>query len=156
VEIRDVAQRRLVTAIELLSPTNKRGDGHAEYLTRRLQFLHSPAHLVEIDLLQQGRRVPMRDPLPAVPYFVFVSRAELRPLLDVWPIRLQDPLPVVKVPLLPDDDDVNLDLQAAFTNIYDLLGYDLAVNCAQPPEVRLPPDETAFVEERLRAAGLRP
>src|SRR5438128_10997755 len=32
VEIRDTARQTLVTAIELLSPTNKRGRGHTEYL----------------------------------------------------------------------------------------------------------------------------
>src|SRR5262249_23530171 len=31
IEIRDVAQRELVTAIEVLSPTNKRGEGYHEY-----------------------------------------------------------------------------------------------------------------------------
>ncbi|MEW5985459.1 MAG: DUF4058 family protein [Chloroflexota bacterium] len=34
VEIRDTAHRQLVTAIEILSPTNKRGDGREEYLWR--------------------------------------------------------------------------------------------------------------------------
>jgi hypothetical protein len=33
VEIRDVAKRELVTAIEILSPTNKRGEGYDEYLS---------------------------------------------------------------------------------------------------------------------------
>src|SRR3712207_3619866 len=32
IEIRDVAQRRLVTVIEILSPANKVGDGVAEYI----------------------------------------------------------------------------------------------------------------------------
>ena len=35
VEIRDVAQRRLVTLIEVLSPSNKTGDGIREYNDRR-------------------------------------------------------------------------------------------------------------------------
>ena len=49
----------LVTAIELLSPTNKRGVGRREYLRRRERFLRSDVHLLEIDLLRKGRRVPM-------------------------------------------------------------------------------------------------
>jgi hypothetical protein len=76
VQIRDVAERRLVTAIEILSPTNKRGEGRAEYVARRQRLLRSTAHLLEIDLLRKGRRVPMRDPLPDEPYFVLLSRAE--------------------------------------------------------------------------------
>src|SRR5262249_3761683 len=39
VEIRDVEHRHLVTAIEILSPTNKRGDGRREYLRRRDRLL---------------------------------------------------------------------------------------------------------------------
>ena len=49
IEIRDVAQRELVTAIELLSPTNKRGEGYREYLDKRRRLLCSMAHLIEID-----------------------------------------------------------------------------------------------------------
>ena len=71
IEIHDVAQRELVTAIEILSPTNKRGGGYQEYLDKRRRLLYSTAHLVEIDLLRQGRRVPMQQPLPPAPYFIF-------------------------------------------------------------------------------------
>ncbi len=80
VEIRDTANRRLVTAIEVLSPTNKRGDGREEYLIKRRRILVSTAHLIEIDLLHQGQRVPVLDPLPPKPYFVFLCRAERRPV----------------------------------------------------------------------------
>lgn len=76
VEIRDVTQRELITAIEVLAPTNKRGEGHREYLDKRSRILCSMTHLVEIDLLRTGRRVPMQKPLPAASYFVFVSRGE--------------------------------------------------------------------------------
>src|SRR5262245_49327381 len=50
IEIRDTEQRRLVTTIEFLSPTNKHGDGRAEYLRRRWTILKSDVHLLEIDL----------------------------------------------------------------------------------------------------------
>jgi hypothetical protein len=50
---------------------------------------------------------------------------------------------------------VALDLQAALTTIYDLLGYDLAVDYTRPPEVPLGPAEAAWAEGRLRAVGLR-
>ena len=65
VEIRNTENRQLVTAIEVLSPWNKRGDGYKEYLSKRRRLLHSTAHLMEIDLLREGERVPMRQPLPA-------------------------------------------------------------------------------------------
>ncbi len=74
VEIRDAKLRKLVTAIEILSPTNKIGRGRREYLHKRARILRSTAHLLEIDLIRKGRRLPMRKKLPSDPYFVFLSR----------------------------------------------------------------------------------
>jgi hypothetical protein len=155
VEIRDTANRQLVTAIEVLSPTDKRGDGRQEYLAKRRRILLSTAHLLEIDLLRQGQRVPMQKPLPVMPYFIFLSRAEKRPLTEIWPISLKAPLPVVPIPLLPDDRDVALDMQQVFTTTYDLLGYDLAVDYTQPPEIPLSQADVAWAEALLRTAGRR-
>jgi hypothetical protein len=156
VEIRDTRQRQLVTAIAILSPTNKRGAGRIEYLTKRQRLLLSTVHLMEIDLLRMGERVPMQQPLPDTPYFVFLSRAEDRPLTDVWPIALAAPLPTVPVPLLVPDPDVLLDLQSAFTAAYDLPGYDLIVEYSQPPDVPLSETQAAWVEAHLRSVGIRP
>jgi hypothetical protein len=154
IEIRDTAHRQLVTAIEVLSPTNKRGDGRQEYLAKRRRILLSTAHLLEIDLLRQGQRVPMQKPLPAAPYFIFLSRAEKRPITEIWPISLREALPVVPIPLLPDDADVALDMQQVFTTTYDLLGYDLAIDYTQSPEIPLPKEDVAWTEGLLRIAGL--
>lgn len=154
VEIRDTAGRELVTAIEVLSPTNKRGDGYAEYLAKRRRLLLSTAHLLEIDLLRRGQRVPTQEPLLPAPYFVILSRSENRPLTDVWPMSLEQELPSVPVPLLPGDADVTLALQSALTNVYDLLGYDLAVNYSELPEVPLEPELEPWAAARLAAAGL--
>jgi hypothetical protein len=148
VEIRDTARRELVTAIEVLSPTNKRGEGRREYLTKRQRILLSTAHLMEIDLLRQGQPIPMQQPLPKKPYFVFLSRAELRPLTDVWPIDLNEPLPTVPVPLFSSDPDVELDLQQAFNHIYGL-GYDLAVDYTRPPEIPLAGEEAIWAQARI-------
>lgn len=95
----------------------------------------STAHLIEIDLLRAGNRVPMRQSLPDAPYFVFLGRASERPLTDVWSLPLKEQLPVVPVPLQDTDPDVALDLQGTFQNTCDDLGYDLSVNYTQPPEV---------------------
>jgi hypothetical protein len=151
VEIRDVAGRRLVTTIEILSPWNKRGQGRQDYLAKRRNLLRSSAHLVEIDLLRRGRRLPMKDPLPPGSYYVFVSRIEQRPMIEVWPIALDHPLPTIFVPLLSGDRDVALDLQACFQNVYDLGGFDLVLDYSKPPPVPLREDQAAWVAECLKA-----
>jgi len=152
VEIRSTAGRRLVCAIEILSPANKSGDGRREYLTKRQKILRSSAHLIEIDLLRRGARVPMQQALPAAPYFVFVSRADDRPMVDVWPIALGDSLPAVPVPLLAGDPDLALDLQQAFDNVYDLRGFDLLLDYRQPPEVPFSPEDEEWARSILGAA----
>lgn len=149
IEIRDVAQRQLVTAIEILSPTNKRGEGRVEYLTKRRRLLLSSAHLIEIDFLRDGERVPMQEPLPEAAYFVFLSRVERRPVLDIWPIALDQALPEVPVPLLSGDADLLLDLQAAFIATYDLLGYDLLIDYARPPTPPLEVEQAQWAAQLL-------
>ena len=62
---------------------------------------------------------------------------------------------MVPIPLLPYDADVALDVQHVFTTTYDLLGYDLALDYTQPPEIPLPKEDVVWVETLLRTAGLR-
>jgi hypothetical protein len=154
VKILDIEERRLVTAIELLSPTNK-GSGRREYLRKRRRFLHSSAHLLDIDLHHQGRRIPLDDPYPEAAYFVLLNRARKRAWTEVWPIGIDQPLPTVPVPLLKGDADVPLDLQQAFTDVYDAGGFDLVLDYRLPPDVELSANETGWLDEHLRAHGFR-
>ena len=143
IEIRDVAGRTLVTAIEILSPWNKRGRGREEYLGKRCELLRSSAHLIEIDLLRRGRRLPMKEPLPPASYYVFVARASERLKVHVWPIALNQPLPIIGVPLLAGDADVALDLQTCVRNVYELGGFDLIIDYSKPPAVPFQADQAA-------------
>ncbi len=146
VQIRDVANKELITAIEVLSSTNKQGKGREEYLQKRNGILQSSANLIEIDLLRMGQRPPMRKPLPVAPYFVFISRECIRPMTDIWPIALGEALPTIPVPLREPEEFVPLDLQLAMTTIYDLLGYDLEMDYRKPPEIPLSRDDSAWAE----------
>jgi hypothetical protein len=64
IEVRRRTGRNPVTVIELLSPTKKTGDGFVEYKLKRRSLIRQKIHLVELDLLLGGRRLPMSLPLP--------------------------------------------------------------------------------------------
>jgi hypothetical protein len=122
-EIRDRRTRQLVTIVELLSPANKRpGKDRDQYLAKRGRILASPTHLVEIDLLRGGPRMPIQD-LPPCDYCVIVSRAEDRPQATLWPIALRTPLPSIPVPLREPEPLPHLHLQQLLYRIYDDAGY---------------------------------
>jgi len=156
IEIRDVAERLLVTVIEILSPVNKRGEGVREYAERRIELLQTRTHLLELDLLRQGTRIQLLGELPPAPYYVYLSRSQRRPVTQAWLVSLRESLPTVPVPLLPPAPDVPLDLQAAVTACFDLVGYERLLDYSGPPP---PPDlseeDATWVAETLRAAELR-
>jgi|SRR5581483_6225847 len=155
IEIRDIKNRKLVTAIEFLSPGNKIGRGRRKYLRKRQRLLDSTAHLLEIDLLRHGQRVPMARRLPSVPYFVFLSRVEKRPITQIWPIRLDEPLPDVPVPLLAGDPDAVLTLQKALSAAFELSDFDALVDYQQPPDAPFSADDAAWVDSYLREKSIR-
>ncbi len=158
IEIRDVRSGLLVTAIELLSPVNKRpgSEGRAAYLRKRDMLLASTVHLLEVDLLRRGERLPL-DPAPApTDYCIVLSRSDDRPDADVWPVSVRAPLPAVPVPLLAPDPDVALDLNAALQTVYDNAAYDLDVDYTVPPFPPLEGEDATWADQRLRAQSLRP
>ncbi|MCA9164283.1 MAG: DUF4058 family protein [Planctomycetales bacterium] len=137
--IEPAAGNRLVTAIEVLSPDNKRpGAGRQSYLRKRDEYWQGGANLVEIDLLRGGDstvRVPVEwlEPLKPFSYLAVITRVWPR-RQELYSIGLRQRLPRLPIPLAEDDRDVTLDLQAAFTRCWDegpypeLLHYD-----AEPP-----------------------
>jgi len=148
--IRDRKLHSVVTVIELLSPWNKTaGEGRNEYLVKRSNIFYTPAHLVELDLLRGGERLPTREPLESADYFAFVCRKEQLPKAEVYAWTLRQPLPTIPVPLAGDDPDVPLDLQAAFTTTYDRAGYDYALDYRRPIEPPLDPATADWVRSVL-------
>lgn len=151
-EIRDAEKMRLITSVELLSPTNK-GSHRNEYLTKRERALVAEVNLVEIDLLLGGRRLPTEQTLPASNYFVFVCRAAQQTMTDLWPIFLKDSLPKIPIPLKSADGDVVIDLQKIFTRIYDHMRYARSLNYLKPPDAPLSVTDLAWVRRRLKSKG---
>jgi hypothetical protein len=131
-EVRDRQSRELLTVIELLSPSNKKGgEDREQHLAKRRERLRSPANLVEIDLLRGGRPMPPH-PRPDCDYSVLVSRPALRPDVGFWPIGLRDRLPVIPIPLREGVDDARIDLQETLHRAYDGPGYENFIYASEP------------------------
>ena len=147
---------RVVTVLELLSPSNKAPgqDGLGKYLDKRNEFLSSGCHLIELDLLRGGQRLPMSGPLPPGDYFAFVGRVGRKPRCQVfgWPLRAK--LPPLPIPLLPEDPEATLDLDAAFDTAYESSFYSRRLPYREPLVPLLREADAAWVRERLQEAGL--
>jgi hypothetical protein len=123
IEIRDRRNRRVVTVIELLSPSNKApGSDREDYLAKRRQVLAGMTHLIEIDLRRGGER-PTPPEIPPCDYYVLLSRYEQRPKVLVWLLKLRQRLPIIPIPLAAPDPDVSLDLQSVLDRAYDAADY---------------------------------
>ena len=110
--------RKLVTVLELLSPSNKVEPSRRDYLTRRNAILGQDVHLVELDLLVLGRRLPMKRPLPRADYHAVVSRWERRPDCEVYSWSVRQALPLLPVPLRDPDPDVVIDLASVYQTAF--------------------------------------
>jgi hypothetical protein len=158
VEVRKTGTLELVTAIEILSPVNKQPshEAYLDYQRKRRELLRSTAHLIEIDLLRAGERPPLAHPVPSALYYVTLSRADQRPLVEVWPIQLQDSLPIIPVPLLEPDPDAALDLAAAVAAVYERGGYATLIDYHRPPPLpKLPEADTLWLDRLLRERDIR-
>mgnify|MGYP006266194047 FL=1 len=101
---------RLVTAIEILSPANKAGDGYEDFRHKQMQLAERGIHLVEIDLLTQGKRRWRDERVDQADCVMTLQRAGSS-LANVWAAALGEALPAIPVPLLAPDEDVPLPLE---------------------------------------------
>jgi hypothetical protein len=152
-EIRQVdPDHKLVTGIEVLSPSNKDygSKGWRLYYRKRRAFLGGYANLVEIDLLRGGRRMPMSSPWPDSPYYVLTSYKKPRRKCFAWPAYSIKPLPPITIPLNPPDPDISLEIQPLVDAIYTRSRYAYDIDYRRPLSPPLSAVEEAWLEERLR------
>jgi hypothetical protein len=146
-------EQRLVTTVEVLSPSNKRANspGWEQYLRKRHRVMLGGVNLVEIDLLRGGQRLPMLDPWPVSPYTLTVARANKAGHCLVWPAHFQKPLPTIRVPLAKPDPDISLELQPLIDAIYQRYRYAQSIDYTRPLSPPLGPEEAAWLRRQLKA-----
>jgi Protein of unknown function (DUF4058) len=156
IEIRRKPDWVPVAILELLSPSHKIGHGYEEYLYKRVSMIARSIHLIEVDLLLGGRRLPMARPLPPGDYHVFVSRTEGRPLSDVYSWSIRDRLPTIPIPLVSPDPDILLDLAEIFTAVYERGRYDRSIDYQVPLALPLGASDRSWAEALARTDSVDP
>jgi hypothetical protein len=132
-EVKDATTQEVITTIEVLSPANKIGEGRAKYEAKRQTILSSKTHLIEIDLLRAGQPLTIEgEPLQSH-YRILVSRSQQRPMADLYPFNLAEPMPSFPVPLKPGEPEPIIPLQDLVDGLYDQLGYDYFIDYEQDP-----------------------
>jgi hypothetical protein len=146
-------EQRLVTTIEVLSPSNKRPGtkGWKLYQRKRRNVLLGDVNLVEIDLLRGGQRPPMLDQWPNSPYTLLVAHgASLIHRCKVWRASFQRPVPEIPVPLAEPDADIPLHLQTMIDSIYKRSRYGGSINYKKPLKPPLRGADSVWVKAQLR------
>ncbi|MGB3294779.1 MAG: DUF4058 family protein [Phormidesmis sp.] len=136
-EIRDTETAAVITAIEILSPKNKRpGEGRTAYVRKRQRVLATQTHFIEIDLLRNHTAMPVGTQTQT-DYRILVSRSDTRPKAELYRFNIQNLIPRFALPLNLDDLEPTLDLKTISDEIYDRAGYSFRIDYQKPAQPAL-------------------
>ncbi|MEG4171728.1 MULTISPECIES: DUF4058 family protein [unclassified Microcoleus] len=154
-EVREMATKQVVTAIEILSPVNKRsGEGRITYLKKRQSILGSLTNLVEIDLLRKWESMPILNNSIESDYRILVSPSNRRPFAELYAFNLRDSLPIFPLPLREEDVEPIVNLPEIFAGIYDRAGYDYRIDYNQEPVPSLSQEDRVWATQLLQEKEL--
>ena len=151
---------RLLTVIEMVSPSNKLSDGADGFVAKREDLLAAGVNVVEVDLVRRGnwRRLlePHLCPRNAVSEYRATVRLAAEPAaVYVYPMSMRVPLQPVPIPLRGSDATVMLDVHQLVHDTYAADRYGRTVDYGRDPDPPLPEADAAWADELLRAAGRR-
>ena len=158
IEVRQRADGRLITLIEVISPSNKiTTEGKRIYRCRRDEVKRMNANVVEVDLILQGPTLfdCAKDAAPAFDYAVVVTRWTHPDRYEIYSATLPKRLPRFRVPLASDDRDTVLDLQAAVAKAFDQGNFIKSIDFARDPATHLTDENRKWLNERLKEEKLR-
>ena len=142
-EIHEVRTGKLVTLVEVLSPTNKLDkEGRQQYEAKRAQVLLTRTNLIEIDLLRAGEPMAVVGRAARSDYRILISRGRQRPKAQLYFFTLRQPIPQFPLPLLPGEIEPLVDLNTILHALYTRARFDLRLDYSQPPVPPLTPEDT--------------
>ena len=153
---------QVITAIEILSPSNKEygTNKRSLYLKKQQEILAGSTHLIEIDLLRNGfptvacQRHDTKEKRN-LPYTVCLHRGNESRRYEVWEIALNQKLPRIPIPLESGVPDIVIDLQEIFNQNYDDSLYDRTINYSQSPFPNLDLEAMVWLDHLLKGKGKR-
>ena len=152
IRIVDKDDKRVLTVIELPSPSNKEaGEDRDNYIAKRKDYLATGTNLVEIDLLRSGDRIPLGKPTPPpADYYILVSRANAFPRAEVWAFTVRDAIPDFPVPLGSGDSPIPLQLRPCLDRAYDDAHYGSRIDYHSLPDPPFISADVQWAEEMLK------
>jgi hypothetical protein len=162
IEIIDLKSgRRVVTVIEIISPSNKiPGPGRDLYIKKQNELRQAGVTLVEIDLNRTGSRV-LSAPFELIPdghrtpYAACVRRGWKPLVFEYYRFPLRERLPAIAIPLRQTDRDIPLDLQSVLDECCEEGRYVDDIDYRQEPDPPFSPDDAQWADTWLREHGLR-
>jgi hypothetical protein len=145
---------RVVTAIEVLSPTNKIAEGRAAYRSKQAEYIAGGVNLVEIDLIRAGDFI-LAMPDTAIPkkqrkhYAACVRRVTRPRKAEYYGTPLRKRLPVIRIPLRPGDRDIALDIQELIDLCYERGRYH-KMDYSETLDPPLPASDAVWAEKLIR------
>lgn len=154
-EVRETGTGKVVTVLELLSLTNKRpGIGRELYQKKRGEILMTLTHLVELDLLRAGARLPVEPEDVRGDYRIIVSRSRHRPKADLYSFSVRDVIPPFPLPLARGEPELEVELKSVHEAVYDQARYDLVIDYSADPVPPLEEDDAGWARTLLADKGL--
>ena len=155
-QIKEVASGEVITALELLSPVNKRpGKGRTQYEEKREEILSSKTHLIEIDLLRKGKPMLLATGDIDSDYRILVSRSHQRPQADLYAFNLPDEIPVFPLPLKTDEAEPLVMLHDLLNQVYERASYEVVIDYTRPPVPAVEGQADAWMNKLLKEQSLR-
>jgi hypothetical protein len=151
--IEELPGRKLVTVLEVLSPTNKKvKEARLEYLQKRRNLIRAQVNFIEIDLLRSGPPMPLINPPELTDYRILICRTRPRRKSVIYSFPWSVAIPAIPIPLLPGDIEPVLDLNSVLHKVMDRAGYELVINYRQPPRPPLRPEDESWAAPFLAQA----
>jgi hypothetical protein len=145
----------VVTVVEALShATRIHPGGREEYLAVRDRALQTGTNFVELDLLRTGEPSSGRGrERCATAYCISVAKRCGREETIALPFSLRHPIPSFQLPLLPGDEEPELDLNRVLHELYERASFDLRLDYSQPALPPLTAEDAAWAAEQVRQAA---